>query len=375
MTDLEDEGRPLISGDPPPLDDDAKAADDTTTPKAGSASGSDSAAPPPTTSVGLLNEALDGLGFGTHQWRILFLCGFADFMDALEMVSLSLLFPILKKDWKLDHHQIAAIESFSSVGQLIGCVAFGILADRYGRKSNLVASLGLLVLFGFLSAAAPNLGWFLIFRVGLGLAYGGNVVTSMTLLSESLPTNRRGMAIVSMEIFFGVGSILGVGLAWLLIPRIGWRWYSAILSAGAIPVLIGLFFAEESPRFQLARRQYDKVAKTIAVAARVNGKTDAERAAWSMRFAAERFAELDAREVGPSRDDRQGRQLSFFDQFRKLVETKSERNSFLLLTAIWFLQAFGTQILKVRYDTYSSRMNMKERPRRRTRHIVQLELG
>ena len=41
------------------------------------------------------------------------------------------------------------------------------------------------------------------------VVYGGNIVASMTLLSETLPTRSRGLAIVSMEIFFGVGSVFG----------------------------------------------------------------------------------------------------------------------------------------------------------------------
>ena len=51
---------------------------------------------------------------------------------------------------------------------------------------------------------------------------------------------------------------LGVGLSWLIIPRLGWRWLCAIGGLCAVPVLFSMWFVDEPARFELSRKRYEK---------------------------------------------------------------------------------------------------------------------
>lgn len=55
------------------------------------------------------------------------------------------------------------------VGMLIGGLVAGNAADRLGRRSCLLAALGLNCTFALLSAAAPSVGWLIAARVCAGL--------------------------------------------------------------------------------------------------------------------------------------------------------------------------------------------------------------
>lgn len=56
---------------------------------------------------------------------------------------------------------------------------------------------------------------------------------------------------VFLESFWAIGSIIAAGLAWLIVPRVGWR---TLLAVSALPGVIIYFirrYVPESPRYLL----------------------------------------------------------------------------------------------------------------------------
>ena len=93
-------------------------------------------------------------------------------------------------------------------------------------------------MFGFLSALAPNFSLLVLLRALTGFGVGGTLPVDYAIFAEYLPREKRGRYLVLLESFWALGTIVAAGLAWLLVPRLGWRWLlavSALPGAGELP--------------------------------------------------------------------------------------------------------------------------------------------
>jgi len=80
---------------------------------------------------------------------------------------------------------------------------------------------------------------------------GGTLPVDYSIFAEYLPTEKRGRYLVYLESFWALGTIVAAGLAWLIVPRFGWR---ILLAISALPGLIIYFirrYVPESPRYLL----------------------------------------------------------------------------------------------------------------------------
>ncbi|KAM7480900.1 hypothetical protein LguiB_005483 [Lonicera macranthoides] len=101
---------------------------------------------------------------------------------------------------------------------------------------------------GFLSAFSPNYISLVTLRGLLGIGLGsGHVLISWFL--EFVPTPNRGTWMVIFSGFWTVGAIFEASLAWIIIPRLGWRWLLAVSSIPWFCIIIFHGLTPESPRF------------------------------------------------------------------------------------------------------------------------------
>ena len=118
-------------------------------------------------------QAIDSLGFGRFQIYLSVMVGFAYMADAMEMMILSILGPALHCEWHISEYQQATLTTVVFLGMLLSSSLWGILADKYGRRTVLVVSISFLFYFAVLSAAAPSFGWMLFLRYLVGFYIGG----------------------------------------------------------------------------------------------------------------------------------------------------------------------------------------------------------
>ena len=110
--------------------------------------------------------ALKHLGFGFFHVLLMVINGFAFSADAVEVLSISFIFPVLadRDQWHVTNEQEAILGSTIFVGMLFGNFIWGSLADMVGRRTTIMASLLFSVVFGFSSAFVPWFWLFVLFR-------------------------------------------------------------------------------------------------------------------------------------------------------------------------------------------------------------------
>lgn len=90
------------------------------------------------------------------------------------------------------------------------------------------------------------------FLVGIGLGCG-HVFTSWFL--EFVPTPNRGRWMIIFSSFWTVGTIFESSLAWIVMPRLGWRWLLVFSSLPSFVLLLFNGVIPESPRYLCMKRR------------------------------------------------------------------------------------------------------------------------
>ena len=221
-----------------------------------------------------VNSALDQIGWGRFQKKLLWVCGASWAADAMEVLLIGFAIPSLIADWGISRAQGGQLASALFFGMLVGAWGWGMLSDYVGRKFGFVATILIDSVFGLLSAFSPNFWILIIFRFLTGLGVGGTLPVDYAIFGEYLPTKNRGRYLVYLESFWALGTIIAAGLAWLIVPRlpeVGWRY---LLAASAVPGLIVVWIRRaipESPRYLMVKGREEEARSILLQVAEENG--------------------------------------------------------------------------------------------------------
>ena len=145
------------------------------------------------------------------------------FVDVYDL----LLFGIVRKPslaaLGLTHDQILSegewIISIQMLGLLVGGIVWGIVGDKLGRLKVLFGSILLYSIANILNGMVSTIPHYTILRFVAGVGLAGELGAGVTLVSELLPKEKRGIA-AAMIASFG---ILGAVTAFLLSRVFDWR--------------------------------------------------------------------------------------------------------------------------------------------------------
>ena len=186
--------------------------------------------------------------------RLIIGIGIAWLFDAMDIGMLSFVIAALHKEWQLSTVEMGWIGSVSSIGMAVGAILFGMMADRFGRKAILILTLLVFSIGSGISAFATGYGIFLVLRFIIGAGLGGELPVASTLVSESVPVEKRGRSVVLLESFWAAGWLLAAIISYFVMPIWGWR--VAIFATG-LAGLYAFYFREgihESRAFKKVAR-------------------------------------------------------------------------------------------------------------------------
>lgn len=216
-----------------------------------------------------VEDAVESLSLGWFQVKLFVVGKVITAADAMEMMMLAVLSPLVRCEWALKDYQVAFITTAVFIGMGISSPPLGIVGDKYGRKVVLLMVTLCIGYFGLLTTFAPNYGWMLVLRGLVGVGMGGSP-QGFSLNAEYIPSKYRAKLLIFGTIFWTLGSVFEIGLAMLVVPELGWRW---LLALSAIPVLLaaaGLTCIPESARFLAAAGYLNDAQKVLEDAAKLN---------------------------------------------------------------------------------------------------------
>lgn len=217
------------------------------------------------------DQAIEQVGFGRFQIKLMFICGFSWAADAMEVLLIAFVLPVIGEEWGLSNTQKGLLGTAVFLGMLAGAWGWGLISDRVGRKTGFISTVAIDSVFGLLSAFSPSFLWLMVLRALTGVGVGGTLPVDYSIFAEYLPANKRGRYLVLLESFWALGTILMAGLAWIIVPHFSWRW---LLAISALPGLIIFFIRRsipESPRYLLVSGRPAEARAVLAEVAAQNG--------------------------------------------------------------------------------------------------------
>ncbi len=166
--------------------------------------------------------------------------------DAVEILLLSFALPVIRADLGLTATQGGLLATATLLGIGVSSVTVGWLADNYGRKRALMASLAVFGVFTAAILVVPSFTVFVVLRFLAGMGLGGVWGVVSTYVVETWPAAQRGRAIAFVLSSFPIGGVVAAVLSGALLPD--WRLLFFLGGAGVvIPlVIVGVFFRESA---------------------------------------------------------------------------------------------------------------------------------
>jgi len=132
-------------------------------------------------------------------------------------------FPALAAHFQVSEIQVQATLSFYLVA-LAGMNLFhGALSDSFGRRSVILASLGIYIVSALACVVAPDFGWLLALRVIQGLAAGAGMIVSRAMIRDLFNNVDSQKLMSQMVMLSGLGPVIAPILGGWLHVWFGWR--------------------------------------------------------------------------------------------------------------------------------------------------------
>jgi putative MFS transporter len=199
--------------------------------------------------LGTLIARLERLPVSRRLLAIRVIVGAATFFDAYTILAIAFAMPQLVREWTLSPSDVGMIISAGYLGQLVGALVFGGLAERFGRLRVLLFTILLFTAMDVACLLAWSAWSMIAFRFLQGIGTGGEVPVASAYMNEFIGARRRGRFFLLYEVIFPVGLMFAGAVGYFLVPLYGWR---AMFLVGLVPAILTIplrWFMPESPRW------------------------------------------------------------------------------------------------------------------------------
>src|SRR5271168_1225548 len=159
-----------------------------------------------------------------NPWLIAVLVALATFMEVLDTTIANVALPYIAGGMGVSDDEASWVVTTYLVANAISLTASPFLARMFGRKTFFLMCLGLFSVSSILCAQAWNLDSLLLFRILQGLAGGGMVPVSQSILADAFPPQKRGQAFALFGVAVVVAPVVGPTLGGYLADNFTWRW-------------------------------------------------------------------------------------------------------------------------------------------------------
>ena len=207
---------------------------------------------------------LERVRFSSWHMRPRLLMGSATFFDAFDALALAFVLPVLVRQWHISPAQIGWLISVGYLGQFLGALMFGALAERYGRVPSAAGATALMSVMSLACAFTGRFETLLAVRLIQGIGVGGEMPVAAVYINELSKAQGRGRFFLLYELIFPVGLMVTGQIGAIVVPRFGWP---IMFWIGAVPGLVIaalLLTLPESPRWLIGKGRLKEAGAIVA---------------------------------------------------------------------------------------------------------------
>jgi putative MFS transporter len=164
--------------------------------------------------------------------------------------------------------QIGWLIAAGYLGQFVGALLFGALAERYGRIRSAAGATALMSVMSLACALAGHFPALLALRLVQGIGVGGEMPVAAVYINELSKARGRGRFFLLYEMIFPIGLMVTGQIGAIVVPLLGWQ---VMFLIGGIPGLVisGLLLRlRESPRWLISK---GRMAEAEAIIEEIEG--------------------------------------------------------------------------------------------------------
>ncbi|OKL61835.1 hypothetical protein UA08_02291 [Talaromyces atroroseus] len=160
----------------------------------------------------------------------------------------------------------SGLSNGANVGEILGLFINGIVSERYGYRVTMIASLTALIGFVFIPFFAENIESLEAGEILMGIPWGVFQTLTTAYASEVCPVVLRGYLTTYVNVCWGVGQLLATGVLRGLLSRSdqwAYRIPFALQWMWPVPLLVGIFFAPESPWWLVRKGRVESAREAL----------------------------------------------------------------------------------------------------------------
>jgi MFS family permease len=216
---------------------------------------------------------LDRLPWNAFHTRLVIALGVAWILDGLEITVAANLGPTMETPLHMSAGAVTwALGGVYLVGEVVGAILFGRLADAWGRRKLFMITLGVYLIGSGLTALTWNKSllavaflWMCRFIAGAGI--GGEYAAINSAIDELIPARHRGRVDIAVNGTYWGGALIGTLGVLLFLNNLStsynWRVAFLIGPALALSILYVRRNLPESPRWLLMHGRGEEAEREI----------------------------------------------------------------------------------------------------------------
>jgi DHA2 family multidrug resistance protein len=189
-----------------------------------------------------------------NPWIIAITVTLATFMEVLDTSIAAVALPYIAGSLSATNDEATWVLTSYLVANAIILPASSWFSLRYGRKRFLITCIVIFTISSFACGAATNLAMILFARAVQGAGGGALQPLSQSILLETFPPQKRGLAMAVFALGVVVAPVLGPTLGGWLTDSYSWRWAFYInIPVGAFAIFMISRFVEDPPYIKNAK--------------------------------------------------------------------------------------------------------------------------
>jgi MFS transporter, AAHS family, 4-hydroxybenzoate transporter len=212
-----------------------------------------------------LESLLDTERLGVYQVAIITMCALIAMLDGFDTQAIGFVAPAVAAELHLPIASFGPVFAAGLLGGLIGALGFGLVADRFGRRKTLLATMLVIAFGSLLTIRSSSSVELMTYRFVTGLGLGGAMPSIIAITAEYAPQRLRATLVTAMFCGFPLGAVVGAVISSRALPVYGWR--SVFVAGGVLPCALlplVILAMPESIRWLASRQRTVAIEKILA---------------------------------------------------------------------------------------------------------------